>query len=433
MKKVVLKSVIFLLVTIVLFSCASDNNVLKTVPQLTTTTLTNITLNTASSGGNITSDGGEAVIERGIVWNTSTSPTTTLTTKTTNGAGTGIFSSTITNLIPSSTYFVRAYASNSLGTAYGNELSFTTGAIVLPTVSTTAITNITTNSAVSGGNITANGGGTITALGVVWDTTQNPTIALTTKTTVGIGLGNFISNISNLTPGITYYVRAYATNNVGTAYGTEVNFTTTNCNSGSTITNIDGNTYNTIVMGNQIWMKENLNTSKYSNGDPITNFTTQNDWQYSVGGSSYYGFVVNKLEGKLYNGFAVQDPRGLCPCGYHIPSKDEWINFQNYLTAQGASSGVNPAKAIASKINWPLSLIANAVGNDPNLNNTSNFSAFPSGVSDGYGRFKGKGEYTFWWTSNKEGGAVVISYWSTDIDYSNNKDRFGASVRCLKN
>lgn len=95
-----------------------------------------------------------------------------------------------------------------------------------PVLTTANITIITTNGASSGGNISSNGGAEITARGVIWSTSQNPTIALTTKTLDGTGAGLFISSISGLTPNTTYYVRAYATNSVGTSYGNEISFTT---------------------------------------------------------------------------------------------------------------------------------------------------------------------------------------------------------------
>lgn len=126
-------------------------------------------------------------------------------------------------------YTYRVYSYNATGnsTNYSNEVSISIpNPIVLPTLQTTAVTAINTTVAVSGGNITSDGGATVTAKGVVWGTSQNPTIALSTKTTDGSGVGSFISNISNLTSNTTYYVRAYATNSLGTSYGNEINFTT---------------------------------------------------------------------------------------------------------------------------------------------------------------------------------------------------------------
>src|SRR5664279_2492738 len=138
------------------------------VPTLTTTTVTGMTLTTAASGGNITADGGGTVTARGVCWATTANPVIGATNTTTDGTGTGDFTSAITGLLPGTDYHVRAYATNSAGIAYGNELTFTTNAIVVPTLTTTIASLITLTTAVSGGNITSDGGGAVTARGVCW-------------------------------------------------------------------------------------------------------------------------------------------------------------------------------------------------------------------------------------------------------------------------
>ncbi|HBG23885.1 MAG: hypothetical protein A2X17_07105 [Bacteroidetes bacterium GWF2_41_61] len=189
------------------------------VPVLTTTTATSVTSSSASSGGNVTADGGATVTARGVCWSTAQNPTIT-NSKTTNGTGTGIFSSSLTGLSPGTTYYVRAYATNSAGTGYGDQISFTTPA-VLPTLTTTTLTNVTATSFNTGGNITNDGGGAITARGVCYGTNPNPSVS-GSKTTNGTGSGIFTSSLTGLTAGVTYYVRAYATNSAGTAYGNEL-------------------------------------------------------------------------------------------------------------------------------------------------------------------------------------------------------------------
>ena len=170
-------SVIFIILCFT--SCKKD----PVPPIVATASISEITQTTASSGGKITGDGGAEVIARGVCWNTSETPTVTCS-KTSDGGGTGIYTSTLTQLTPGTKYFVRAYATNESGTGYGGQQSFSTGDILLATLTTTGISSVTQTSAVSGGNITSDGGGTITARGVCWSATQNPTVA-NSKTTDG--------------------------------------------------------------------------------------------------------------------------------------------------------------------------------------------------------------------------------------------------------
>ena len=191
-----------------------------------TSTASDITSSALTSGGSIDSDGGAFVTARGVVWNTNTNPTTSLSTKTSDGTGIGTFSSSITGLTSGVTYYVKAYASNSVGTKYGPEIMVNTAQAVATLASTTAASSIGATSATSGGNITYNGGATVTVSGLVWSTTSTPTIALSTKTTDGTANGIYSSSITGLTLGTLYYVRSYATNNVGTSYGAQTSFTT---------------------------------------------------------------------------------------------------------------------------------------------------------------------------------------------------------------
>ena len=137
----------------------------------------------------------------------------------TDGNGLGTFVSTLTGLQPSTTYYVRAYATNANGTVYGEQRTVTTHS-GLPTVTTTTATSITSNSAVCGGNVTSDGGYTVIQRGVCYSTTPNPTTS-GMHTTDGSGTGSFVSNLTGLTAGTTYYYRAYATNATGTVYGEE--------------------------------------------------------------------------------------------------------------------------------------------------------------------------------------------------------------------
>lgn len=205
--------------------CIKNEGVQEEVASLTTRAVTSITQTTATSGGNVTNNGGAEVTARGVCWSTSPAPTIT-DSKTEDGAGAGEFTSNLTGLTANTTYYVRAYATNSAGTGYGDEVEFTTSsAPVVPTLTTATISTITQFTATSGGNITDNGGADVTARGVCWSTSPTPTVT-DSKTEDGTGVGEFTSNLTGLTASTKYYVRAYATNSVGTGYGNEVVFTT---------------------------------------------------------------------------------------------------------------------------------------------------------------------------------------------------------------
>ena len=195
-------------------------------PTVTTAQVTNIAQTTATGGGNVTNDGGANVTERGICWGTGHNPTTS-GSHASNGTGTGSYTVNMTGLASGTTYYVRAYAINSQGTSYGSEVSFTTQvAVTTPTVTTAQVTNITQTTATGGGNVTASGNATVTARGICWGTGHNPTVSGSHAQASQGGTGSYTVNMTGLTANTTYYVRAYATNSAGTAYGTEVSFTT---------------------------------------------------------------------------------------------------------------------------------------------------------------------------------------------------------------
>jgi uncharacterized protein (TIGR02145 family) len=216
-----------------------------TQPTLSTNSISSITSTSAVSGGNITSDGGSSVTASGICWSTSPTPIIT-SNKSTDGSSAGSFTSSLTGLSPNTTYYVRAYATNGLGTVYGSQVSFTTNSTaVIPIVSTTSISFITGTTASSGGAISNDGGSAVTARGVCWSTAQNPAIT-DSKTADGSGTGNFTSSLSGLSLGTTYYARAYATNSAGTAYGNSITFTTSS-------TQIQLPTISTIAVTSSSW------------------------------------------------------------------------------------------------------------------------------------------------------------------------------------
>jgi uncharacterized protein (TIGR02145 family) len=218
-------------------SVAYSNNILSFntlqagLPVVTTGSIEDLTSSSAIVGGSLNSlgEGVSSVLQHGHCWSSVTAtPTIDTDNKSSLGtrASTGTFQSLLVGLTPDVLYYVRAYATNSAGTAYGSFISFSTPPQAgLPVLTTLVVTSITETTAQSGGNITNDSGSEVTARGVCWNTSENPTIS-DAHTNDGIGTGEFASEITGLTPNTNYYVRAYATNSIGTAYGPNEGFTT---------------------------------------------------------------------------------------------------------------------------------------------------------------------------------------------------------------
>ena len=407
--------------------CKKDDDA-KNKPSLTTAQVNSITPTTSTCGGNITADGGAAITARGVVWDTALNPSLEISTgKTSDGTGIGSYTSNLTNLTPNITYYVRAYATNSVGTTYGTEQNFRTlDGIALLTTNTASNINLTT--AICGGNISVDGGATITARGVVWNTTQNPTVVSNTgKTSDGLGVGNFTSSLTGLTPNTTYYVCAYATNSIGTQYGNQVTFTTPMLDGpGNTITDADGNVYNTVWIGGRQWMKENLKATKYNDGTSIPLETNNAVWA-GLSSPAYCWYSNNQATysstyGALYNWYAVNTGK-LCPTGWHVPTYAEWSQLTSYLGGESVAGG-------------KLKEIGTAHWSSPNTGatNETNFTALPGGFRSGSreaGIFGSNGFSGYWWSASQNSGQFMHYDNSVATGLFGDKEE-GLSVRCIK-
>ena len=405
-----------------------------TVPELTTVAVTDVTLNSAVSGGTIESDGGEDITEKGVCWRTTTGPTIA-DSKTSDGNGSANFTSNMVGLAEGTPYYVRAYATNSVGTAYGNELSFTTTQVTGAVVTTTEVSSVTPTTAVAGGNVTDAGGATVSARGICWSTTvQNPTVA-DNKTTNGTGPGIFTSNLTGLVNGTIYYYRAYATNSSGTTYGEPYHFITP-------VADIDGNIYQTVKIGTQVWTAENLKTTKYNDDTSIPEVTDNTTWSTLTSGA--YCWYNNDADynkpiyGGLYNWFAAQTGK-LCPTGWHVPTDIEFNTLELFLGLSADSvntwgwRGTDHGKQMKNTTGWSTG---------QNGTNTSGFAALPGGYRiNTSGAFYGRDALGYWWSSSDDAvnGKPEVGWYRrldgiyNDVFKGSTLKTAGKSIRCIKN
>lgn len=299
-----------------------------------------------------------------------------------------------------------------------------------PQLTTIAVTDVTNNSAKSGGNIISDGGCEIIEKGVCWNTTGNPTIETGKKTINGKGADNFTSDLTGLEPAETYYVRAYATNGPGTTYGEEITFTTK-------VADADGNLYNTVEIGTQVWMVENLKTTKYNDNTSITLVAGNTEWTTLE--TAAYSWPENNEEankdlyGAYYNWYAVETEK-LCPEGWRVPSDDDFKTLEIFLGMSQAEAdglswrGDNQGEKMKNTNGW---------NEGQNGTNTSGFSAMPSGYR--YyesGASNDIGALCYWWTSDSFGSDAGIYRrldGNNDAVFRNSTlKKAGKSVRCVK-
>jgi uncharacterized protein (TIGR02145 family) len=279
-----------------------------------------------------------------------------------------------------------------------------------------------TTTGTGGGTVTSDGGSAVTARGICWNTAANPTTA-NSKTTNGTGTGTFTSNMTGLTANTTFHVRAYATNGVGTAYGADKTFTTDPL----TVVDNDGNSYNVIRIGTQIWMKENLKTTTFNDDAAIEYVTGTSAWANltSHGYCWYNNDSGNKnTYGALYNWYAVTTGK-LCPVGWHVPTDDDCIELENYF---GFSIPAGGKLKETGMTHWA----------SPNTGATDEvgFKGLPGGLRTEAGTFQFITNYGCWWNSTEYN---THNEWYRELEYNSDNvvryykdDNNGMSVRCIK-
>jgi uncharacterized protein (TIGR02145 family) len=308
--------------------------------------------------------------------------------------------------------------------------------MTVPTVTTSDVGELTQTTAQCGGTITSDGGATITARGVCWSTDPTPTVA-DGRTIDGTGTGSFTSSITGLAAKTTYYVTAYATNGIGTGYGNIRSFTTTD--SVGTVTDIDGNTYRTVKIGNQWWMAENLKVTHYRNGDPLPNVTDGATWRgLTTGAYCEYDNDVNSVAtyGRLYNWYAVADIRNIAPPGWHVASDAEWKQLERYLGMSQAEADQTGWRGTDEGGKLKEGGTSHWISPNTGATNESGFTGLPGGYRYLGGLYYDIGVHAVFWSSTENGSSFA---WCRNLGnaysgvhrYDGGKED-GFSVRCVK-
>ncbi len=382
-------------------------------PPTFTTNIKNATAKAFGGGYIIPSK--NKVIARGVCWAITPNPTLE-NNHTIDGNGSGVYKSSLSGLKPSTTYYARAYATYQNGTVFGNQISFTT--LELPSISTAKITNVSATTAMSGGTINSDGGAPITERGVCWSPSQNPTIS-NNKMTSGSGIGTYTTKITMLAAKTTYYARAYAINAAGVAYGDQFSFTTTSaCNNVKSI-EYDNRNYYTIEIGNQCWLKDNLNIGNY-----VLNFSSEADHADVKNNNLNEKYCYDNKEDNcgLYGGLydwnemmnyeRREGVQGICPEGWHIPTLTEWNTFIAFFGGETVAG--SPVKK----------------------GGASGFEAFAGGLRGANGNFNLIGSGAYFWTSTQiddnNAWGISLLYRGTALSPIYRSKSMGLSVRCIK-
>jgi uncharacterized protein (TIGR02145 family) len=315
-------------------------------------------------------------------------------------------------------------------------------------VQTKTIIKLISTNAIIESSVYTNKKGVILKKGVCWNISGNPLIS-DLFSDDGSAEGAFKSNLNDLIPNTVYYIKAYAETDKGIVYGNEINLLTPILSSiGGVVTDIDGNNYETLIFGNgQVWMKSNLKTERYSDGSIIPNIITNDEWtsdNLDYGGWCYYNNNItnNLIYGKLYNGYAVVDNRGLCPTGWRIPSDEDWHKLELFLGVDEKELDLFGYRGDDYNVGGKMKNLENWHFSNEGATNETNFSGQPGGQRSYYnGEFSGLNVNGMWWSSSELNSDFLIvrnlfTYRKgilriSEVNQIGNKKR-GSSIRCLK-
>jgi uncharacterized protein (TIGR02145 family) len=416
-----------------------------TKPKIDTVDISEITDQSARSGGNIVDDRRHEIISKGILLGLSKQPTIDdNVTRTDDGDGDGYFETLVEGLSQSTTYYLRAYAVNNKGVVgYGKVIEFKTKG--KPIIHLSEALNVFPTAAIFRGFLIENGGAEILNKGFVWNVFANPTIDNCAGSVYSrIGTESFIDTIVGLLPLKIYHVRAFAENDYGVNYSGQIQLKT------DKLSDIEGNIYQIVKIGDQVWMAENLKTTKFNDGSSVDLIIDASDWITATKPAySWYDndSVFNKdLFGALYNYYTVDTSvngnRNLCPLGWRMPEFVDFENLEKYLSGNGYGFGIEQlaiAKTLASEYGWQAYDEIGTPGFQQNENNSSGFSALPGGRrSFDDGIFSTKSVKGYWWSVTDYLGGVEDRVWLWEIRHESvNIYRYGTfkrggfSVRCI--
>ncbi len=403
------------------------------IPKLTTE-LVEFTTTSALFSGSISHDGGQEVTERGICWSTRPDPGTFDNYILDVETGIGTYTLEITDLTPGAEYHVRAFAKNSIGISYGNEITFHT--LGPPTVKTFEPYSTSDTEARFGGIIEYDPDTNITENGIFYGEHPNP-VATGTRIQTDPERKAFSYEAGGLVIGNTYYVVAFASNSYGMGYGEEIQYT--HVEADDIISDLDGNEYRIVEIGSQIWMADNLATTHYNDGTPIPNVTDSFFWE-DIDSDAYcwchndregYG----KLYGALYNIEAVLT-NNLCPSGWHVPSDDEWKTLEG--TIGMSSSEQDKLDLRGTNEGGKLKETGTVHWQSPNVGATNEygFNALPGGFRHTNGIFFWVYHNTHWWTSTQHPTSEYFNRYLDSghalIGRGTSDKRSGFYIRCVK-
>jgi uncharacterized protein (TIGR02145 family) len=400
-------------------------------PEVSTSVVTNISETAATSGGDIIDFGGTPVTSSGVCWSTGSIPTI-YDNRTVLGTKSGSFETIIAGLAKGKSYYVRAYAENSSGIGYGNIRTFTTIDNKLE-ASTEAASDISDNKARLNGKVFENT--SVIEVTFEFGLTSNYGRKITpgVNSKSGTTTLNLYADLSDLLSGTSYHYRLVVEKSTGTFFGADMTFTTS-------LSDVDGNKYNTVVIGSQVWMQDNLRVTRYGNGDLISTTPVQSlDITYQSAPKYQWPCSVG-TDGRYYTYYAITDSRNVCPAGWHVPTDDEWITLTDYLSGNGFGFNGNPnfiAKSMAATSGWIADTTAGNVGNDQPGNNRSGFTGLSSGGRYSNGIVHFVGQHGIWWSSTQsmESSAYFrcIGYLPGRVFKGVFDKSFGLPVRCLRN